>query len=112
MSATLASRPIAPLPATCAICGGALATDILAIGRPDRFERHVGVAEDGYLRRWVECAACGTATNVHPPGVLERLESITAGYYEVDFKDSSIGEKFAWVMGLPPERTFHRSTSP
>jgi len=101
MSAQPAPRPRA----TCAICGGALGGDVLAIRRPDRFERHVGVGEEGYLRRWVECSGCGSATNVHPPGVRERLESITAGYYEVDFKDSSIGEKFAWVMGLPPERS-------
>ncbi len=104
MSATATPRSAVRL-AACAICGGKLGRELLAIDKPDRFERHLGVAEPGYLRRWVECAACGTATNVHPTGVRERLESITAGYYEVDFKDSSIGEKFAWVMGLPPERS-------
>jgi SAM-dependent methyltransferase len=63
------------------------------------------VRAEGYLRRWVECAGCGSATNVHPAGVMERLEAITAGYYEVDFKDSSVREKFDWVMSLPPERS-------
>lgn len=89
----------------CAICGGRIYRELLAIREPDRFERHLGVARDGYLRRWVECAGCGAASNVYPEGVIERLESLASGYYEVDFKSSTIGEKYAAVMALPPERS-------
>ena len=40
---------------TCAICGGALGRELLVITQPDRFERHVGIGEQGYRRGWVEC---------------------------------------------------------
>ncbi|MEZ5618822.1 MAG: class I SAM-dependent methyltransferase [Rhodocyclaceae bacterium] len=89
----------------CAICGGCLDRELLAIREPDRFERHLGVARDGYLRRWVECSGCGAVTNVYPEGVIESLESLASGYYEVDFKSSTIGQKYAVVMSLPAERS-------
>ncbi len=89
----------------CAVCGGALARELLRITEPDRFERHVGIAANGYLRSWVECGACGAATNVQAPGNRARLETLAAGYYEVDLAGSSIAEKFAKVMALPPERS-------
>ena len=89
----------------CAICESALDRELLRISEPDRFERHLGIARDGYLRTWVECSSCGAATNVHAPGNLARLDSLAAGYYEVDFAGSSIGEKFAKVMALPAEKS-------
>jgi len=88
----------------CAICGGALERELLAITQPDRFERHVGVSEQGYRRVWVECSECGTATDILPPGP-SRLADIERAYYAIDFKNSSIGEKFAKVMSLPPARS-------
>jgi SAM-dependent methyltransferase len=90
---------------TCAICSGALGRELLRITVPDRFERHVGIAAEGYSRSWVECARCGAATNVQSPENRARLETLAAGYYEVDLAGSSIGEKFAKVMALPPERS-------
>lgn len=89
----------------CAVCGGRLARVLLRITEPDRFERHVGIAAAGYARSWVECGACGAATNVQAPENRARLETLAAGYYEVDLAGSSIGEKFAKVMALPPERS-------
>src|SRR5579871_6313657 len=89
----------------CAVCGGVLARELLRITEPDRFERHVGIAAGGYSRSWVECSSCGAATNVQMPENRARLDTLAAGYYEVDFAGSSIGEKFARVMALPPERS-------
>lgn len=86
---------------TCSICGSQLGRELLQVTMPDRFERHVGIGLDGYVRRWVECKGCGTAANVHAPENLEKLASIAAGYYEVDFKASSIANKYAKVMNLP-----------
>lgn len=85
----------------CAICGGAIRRELLRIRQPDRFESHVGIPQDGYVRRWVECDGCGVAENVHAQGVLERLDSLSSGYYEVDFQAGTIGEKYALVMSLP-----------
>lgn len=90
--------------AACAICGGALGRELLAITRPDRFERELGVSEEGYRRAWVECSQCGTATDILPPGA-DRLAEIEQAYYAIDFKNSSLAEKFAKVMALPPERS-------
>ena len=86
---------------TCSICGGRLGHELLQITMPDRFERHVGIGSEGYVRRWVECSGCGTATNVHTPENFEKLATIAAGYYEVDFKSSSIADKYEKVMSLP-----------
>jgi SAM-dependent methyltransferase len=88
----------------CAICGGALGRELLVITQPDRFERHVGIAEGGYRRAWVECEGCGTATDILPPGP-NRLAEIEQAYYAIDLKNSSIAEKFAKVMGLPRARS-------
>ena len=89
----------------CAICGGTLDRELLRIAEPDRFERHLGIARDGYVRAWVECSSCGAATNIHAPGNRARLDSLAAGYYEVDFAGSSIGDKFVKVMALPPDKS-------
>lgn len=86
---------------TCSICGSRLGRELLQITMPDRFERHVGIGSGGYVRRWIECNGCGTATNVHAPENLEKLATIASGYYEVDFKSSSIADKYAKVMNLP-----------
>lgn len=86
----------------CAICGGELSRELLRIRQPDRFERHLGIGGEGFLRRWVECVDCGAATAVHQPKNLKKLERLAADYYEVDFQQSSIGTKYEKVMGLPP----------
>lgn len=85
----------------CAICGGEMGTELLSIESPDRFERHVGIAADGYVRKWVECRDCGVATNVYLEGVLERLGALSSGYYEVDLQGGSIGDRYRSVMTLP-----------
>lgn len=95
----------ATLSQACAICGGAASRELLRITEPDRFERHLGISADGYVRHWVECASCGAATNVYASGVRERLDALAAGYYEVDFAGSSIADKFDKVMALAPERS-------
>lgn len=89
----------------CAICGGLLVRELLAITKPDRFERHLGVEQVGYRRSWMECAGCGAATNIYPDGVLERLETLAAGYYEVDFKSATIRDKYDMVMALPLDKS-------
>jgi 2-polyprenyl-3-methyl-5-hydroxy-6-metoxy-1,4-benzoquinol methylase len=86
--------------ACCSICAGALAGSLLEISEPDRFERHVGIAEAGYVRRWLECSNCGAAINVHPVGVVRRLTELASGYYDVDLKGSSVSDKYRQVMNM------------
>jgi SAM-dependent methyltransferase len=89
----------------CAICGGSLARELLRITEPDRFERHVGIPQQGYVRRWMECDSCGAATGVQAPGNEAKLATLAAGYYEVDLAGASVADKYAKVMALPPDRS-------
>jgi hypothetical protein len=73
----------------------------MLIDEPDRFEQSIGVGQDGYTRRWVECSQCGAATNLLPEESALRLSSLRAAYYEVDFMGSDIGEKYNRVMSMP-----------
>jgi SAM-dependent methyltransferase len=85
----------------CAICEGNSARELLRIDSPDRFETSIGIKDAGYVRRWVECETCGTASNVLPPESAEHLATIRAAYYEVDFIGSDIGDKYLRVMSMP-----------
>lgn len=89
----------------CAICAGTKGREILHISRPDRFEESIGVNADGYQRSWVECASCGAATNELPQTSAEKLSVLRSAYYEVDFANSDIGEKYNRVMALPAEQS-------
>jgi SAM-dependent methyltransferase len=85
----------------CSICDGEGGNEILLIEHPDRFEQSIGVGAQGYARHWVECLACGAATNLLPPESAQRLATLRAAYYEVDFMGSDIGEKYRRVMSMP-----------
>jgi 2-polyprenyl-3-methyl-5-hydroxy-6-metoxy-1,4-benzoquinol methylase len=74
---------------------------MLCISQPDRFEQHLGVGAEGYKRRWIECVVCGAATNELPQISVEKLSALRSAYYEVDFANSNIGEKYSRVMALP-----------
>lgn len=91
----------------CAICGTSLAgaRELIAIAKPDRFEQAVGVPAQDYRRVWVECPACGAATDVLPPESQRLLPQVESAYYAIDFKNSSIGEKFVKIMALDPARS-------
>lgn len=89
------------LPTLCAICGGKLGRVLREITEPDRFEKHVGISSVGYRRAWVACDRCGSATDVYPEDSRRRLAEIAGGYYEVDFSNSSVADKFACVMAMP-----------
>ena len=89
----------------CAICGGNVSREILFINKPDRFERSVGISPKGYRRSWVECMQCGAATNLLPSASEEKLIALRSAYYEVDFSDSDIGEKYRRVMALPARKS-------
>ncbi len=85
----------------CSICDGEDGNEILLIDLPDRFEQSIGVGAQGYARPWVECLACGAAINLLPPESAQRLATLRAAYYEVDFMGSDIGEKYRRVMSMP-----------
>ena len=89
----------------CAICNGKDAREILLIDKPDRFEQSVGIEPDGYARAWIECKQCGAATNAMQDNNASRIEALRSAYYEVDFLNSDIGEKYRYVMSLPESKS-------
>jgi SAM-dependent methyltransferase len=90
---------------TCAICGGRLGSVLAVHTAPDRFEVNLGISAENYSRRWLACVDCGSASNVMDPANAARLAQLADGYYEVDFANSSVGEKFARVMALPEDKS-------
>lgn len=89
----------------CAVCGGTLGRVLLVVTEPDRFERRCGVDSEGYRREWVECGMCGTVSNRLPRLSIERLNALRSSYYEVDFANSDIGDKYRKVMSLSPDQS-------
>lgn len=89
----------------CAVCSGNKGCEILHIAQPDRFEQSIGVRAEGYQRSWVECSTCGAATNELPPVSAAKLSVLRSAYYEVDFANSNIGEKYSRVMALPASQS-------
>ena len=89
----------------CAICTGSTGREILRISQPDRFEQSIGVSAHGYQRCWIECSTCGAATNVLPQVSADKLSVLRSAYYEVDFANSNIGEKYSRVMALPASQS-------
>lgn len=88
----------------CPICGAKLGKVLLTIKNPDRFESFAGIASAGYKRKWVECAGCCAAIDVRNYK-NDKLKVLETAYYEVDFKKSSIAEKYKKIMALPPEKS-------
>lgn len=89
----------------CAVCDGNLSAELLVHSQPDRFEQYVGISSKDYVRRWLECENCGTATNIHQTENLEKLRNIASNYYEIDFSNSTIAEKYNKIMALPDDES-------
>ena len=85
----------------CAICTGVRGERVLEHSEPDRFEKSVGVKADGYHRYWVQCERCGFVSNQLPQISIDKLVPLRGSYYEVDFANSNISDKYNLVMNLP-----------
>lgn len=87
----------------CSVCQGKLGRGLLTIEVPDRFERHIGVSSVAYRREWIECSACGSATNCFKSFSQDRLAELETAYYEVDLVGVDIAERFRKIMALPAD---------
>lgn len=85
---------------TCRLCGGEVGQVCLSHTQPDRFERAALIPAEGYMRVWRRCQSCAALMNVQRPEDENRLEHLTASYYEVDL-GSGIKAKYDKVMALP-----------
>lgn len=92
-------------PAVCKLCSSALGEAILVHDQPDRFELAVGIGKTNFRRYWRVCIQCGSAMNCHDQAHKQKLLSLASQYYEVDFANSDIREKYDLVMSLPPSKS-------
>jgi hypothetical protein len=89
----------------CPICSNNNFKKLLSIYHPDRFEIAVGIAANGYERFWYECLRCGVAINYHKKENLQKLESLSENYYEVDFGKINLLDRYNTIMKLPAHRS-------
>ena len=85
----------------CQVCKGKNHVVTMEIICPDRFEKAVGVGENGYRRYWVECLDCGLSVNKNIDKTDEYLEKIRRAYYEIDLGRTSIEDRYRKIMELP-----------
>lgn len=97
------SSSLSLYPTQCYLCDSNLGKALLTIPSPDRFEQHLGIEGENFQRSWVSCPNCGAAINVQTQKAFNTLQGLSKNYYEVDFKSSTIKDKYELVMNLPPE---------
>jgi SAM-dependent methyltransferase len=84
----------------CRLCGGALGEPLLVHTERDRFEVAVGIAAENYRRCWRRCVACDVVQDVQSAENEQRLDALSASYYEVDL-GNNLQLKFDRVMSMP-----------
>lgn len=90
---------------SCALCGSKEFTEKLRITQPDRFETFAGISPEGYSRSWIACLSCGLVFDRHLPQNEKKILELGTAYYEADFQNSTIAEKYQKIMGLPAEKS-------
>lgn len=89
----------------CIFCNESSLKTILEINESDRFELAVGITQVGYQRFWRECETCGLAINCHKESNLEKLVSLSDSYYEIDFGNIDLMNRYLGIMSLKPEKS-------
>lgn len=87
-------------PVACRLCGGLLGTPLLVHTERDRFEVAVGIAPEDYRRCWRRCLACEVVQDVQDPANEQKLDALSASYYEVDL-GNNLRSKYERVMTMP-----------
>jgi SAM-dependent methyltransferase len=87
-------------PVACRLCGGSLGAPLLVHTERDRFEIAVGIAPENYRRCWRRCRGCDVVQGVQAAGNEQKLDGLSASYYEVDL-GNNIRQRFDFVMAMP-----------
>ena len=94
-------------PSRCLICGAFDSVVVHHYGRPDTYERAVGVAEANFSRAWVRCGGCGFHYSQYSrdPNVLDRIYDEAYRSEDAPWRVHSVRETFDAVITLPLERS-------
>lgn len=95
---------------TCILCGNKTFHTELIINKPDRFEIALGIDDKNYIRKWVSCEKCGFYFNRNSNDNQIKLNEIGHRYYEIDFGEDQLLNRFNKLISLPNENSdnFHR----
>jgi hypothetical protein len=84
----------------CNICGFLGGTVTRIITKPDRFELYLGANPEKYARVWVLCNSCFSGYRFVPYYIESRAPLISTEYYNIDFQNTTLIEKYHRIMAL------------
>lgn len=92
---------------SCMLCGAEEYETICSYTEPDKYERAVGIALEGYKRKWVQCAGCGLYYSKYSrqPDALERIYIADYRAGTSCWRNSTTEEIFNNVVALPPHQS-------
>lgn len=85
----------------CNICSGSKLHISKTITSPDRFESHVLDGVQYQERYWAKCLSCEAYVNLMNKKARLALEAISADYYQIDFGNIDLVDRFQKIMSLP-----------
>jgi len=93
-------------PTECFICKGRNCRIVFSYDHPDQYEKTVGIDEERYIRKWVQCKHCGLYYSIYSRDAAV-LDSIYTSYRseDVPWRKESPQETFNKVINLPPEKS-------
>lgn len=88
------------------LCRGRNTRIIFSYDHPDQYEKAVGVSDEGYIRKWIQCKHCGLHYSIYSRDETV-LDSIYTSYRskDVSWRKESPQETFEKVIKLPPEES-------
>jgi 2-polyprenyl-3-methyl-5-hydroxy-6-metoxy-1,4-benzoquinol methylase len=85
----------------CNICSESKLHISKTIISPDRFESHTQNGAQYQERYWAQCSSCEAYVNLMNKKARLALEEISTDYYQIDFGDIDLVERFQKIMSLP-----------
>ena len=95
----------------CLICNCTEYTSIFEYNQPDQYEQTVGVKEEGYARRWVQCKNCGFYYSLYSRDreILNKIYQASYRSQESSWRKNSPEELFHIITALPLEESETKS---
>jgi 2-polyprenyl-3-methyl-5-hydroxy-6-metoxy-1,4-benzoquinol methylase len=89
----------------CFLCNKTNYKTELVINSPDRFELALGISSKNYSRIWKKCLGCSLYYNLNSKENQKLVNSIGDKYYEFDFPNINLVDRFNKIISLPNEKS-------
>lgn len=92
---------------SCLVCQSRDYDVVFSYDEPDPYELAVGVDEEGYFRKWVQCRSCGLYYSVYSRSkdVLEKIYTSAYHHQNSRWRGASAEVTFRRVVALPEEES-------